>query len=183
MFAGKRVVVVGSNNSALDIVQDPSDALVVQGYASLFGMPDQSGDVVQPGAYKASLKKRSSDRAPVKMLWQHDPTQPIGVWDQVYEDEKGLFVKGRILKEIQTGREALALVEAGAVDGLSIGYRTVKSKKNNKGGRDLKELDLWEVSLVTFPMLPEARVTPMSNGQLVSELADVIAEARRELLG
>ena len=92
------------------------------------------------------------------MLWQHDPAQPIGVWDEVREDAKGLWVKGRILTDVARGREAAALIGAGAIDGLSIGYRTVKSRKDDKGGRLLSELELWEVSLVTFPMLPDARV-------------------------
>ena len=69
------------------------------------------------------------------MLWQHDPAQPIGVWDEVREDERGLFVKGRILTEVERGREAVALIEAGAIDGLSIGYRTLRSVKDGKGGR------------------------------------------------
>ncbi len=159
------------------------DACKIKGYASLFGVPDQSGDIVCPGAYTASLESKKPIHGSIKMLWQHDPTQPIGVWDVVREDKKGLFVEGRILKEIQAGQEALALLEAGAVDGLSIGYRTLKSSKNRQGGRDLKQVELWEVSLVTFPMLPEARVTADEDGRLVSELADVIAEARRELLG
>ena len=94
----------------------------------------------------------------VKMLWQHDPSQPIGVWDEAREDARGLWVKGRLLESTQKGREAAALIAAGAIDGLSIGYRTRKAGKNEKGHRLLTELELWEVSLVTFPMLPSARV-------------------------
>ena len=92
------------------------------------------------------------------MLWQHDPAQPIGVWDEVREDARGLYVKGRILTDVEKGREAAALIGAGAIDGLSIGYRTVRAQKDGKGQRLLSELELWEVSLVTFPMLPDARV-------------------------
>ena len=79
------------------------------------------------------------------------------------EDAKGLWVKGRILTDVARGREAAALIGAGAIDGLSIGYRTIKSRKNDKGGRLLSELELWEVSLVTFPMLPSARVSAKSD--------------------
>ena len=163
---------------------ETSDAqgLIIQGYASLFDHKDQSGDVVRKGAYSKSLSKKKAENIAIKMLWQHDPTQPIGVWDEVYEDARGLFVKGRILKEIQAGQEALILLEAGAIDGLSIGYRTIESNKNSYGGRDLREVELWEVSLVTFPMLPEARVAA-GDGDLVADLADVISQARRELLG
>ncbi|TAG24878.1 MAG: HK97 family phage prohead protease, partial [Rhodobacterales bacterium] len=100
---------------------------VVEGYASLFGKSDQGGDIVQKGAYGASLKRLSERGGRVKMLWQHDPGQPIGVWDEVHEDATGLWVKGRILTEVARGREVAALVQAGAIDGLSIGYRTVKA--------------------------------------------------------
>ena len=131
---------------------------LVSGYASLFGKRDQGGDVVQKGAYAVSLAALAKAGRQVKMLWQHDPAQPIGVWDEVREDALGLFVKGRILTEVEKGREAAALLSAGAIDGLSIGYRTVKSERDGKGQRLLSELELWEVSLVTFPMLPEARV-------------------------
>ena len=130
----------------------------IEGYASLFGKRDQGGDVVQKGAYAASLKRLAAGGRAVKMLWQHDPTQPIGIWDEVREDATGLWVKGRLLTEVEKGREAAALLAAGAIDGLSIGYRTVRAERDGKGQRLLQELELWEVSLVTFPMLPEARV-------------------------
>ncbi|WP_299627202.1 HK97 family phage prohead protease [uncultured Tateyamaria sp.] len=139
------------------------DGHVIEGYASLFGACDQGGDVVSKGAYAASLKAIAGDRRSVKMLWQHDPAQPIGVWDEVREDARGLWVKGRLLPEVAKGREAAELIAAGAIDGLSIGYRTVKAVKNDKGQRLLKELELWEVSLVTFPMLPSARVVAKSE--------------------
>ena len=135
-----------------------SEGHVVEGYASLFGKTDQGGDVVQKGAYAASLKRLTGRGGRVKMLWQHDPAQPIGVWDEVREDATGLWVKGRLLPQVDKGREAAALLAAGAIDGLSIGYRTVRAERDGKGQRLLQELELWEVSLVTFPMLPEARV-------------------------
>jgi HK97 family phage prohead protease len=167
----------------------PDDGLVlteghvVQGYASLFGVPDQGGDVVQKGAYVASLKRLAARGARAKMLWQHDPGQPIGVWDEVREDATGLWVKGRILSEVERGREVAALLAAGAIDGLSIGYRTVKSERNGKGQRLLSELELWEVSLVTFPMLPEARVAAKASAPDDDwrELAAVFEDARRVL--
>lgn len=140
-----------------------TDGQVIEGYASLFGKRDQGGDVVQKGAYAASLKRLSAAGRAVKMLWQHDPTQPIGVWDEVREDATGLWVKGRILTEVEKGREAAALLAAGAIDGLSIGYRTLRAERDGKGQRLLQELELWEVSLVTFPMLAEARVAAKSD--------------------
>ena len=150
----------------------------IEGYASLYNVADQSGDRVALGAYDAAL--RDTHRGGVKMLWQHDPMQPIGVWDAITSDERGLYVKGRILNEVRAGREALVLLEAGAIDGLSIGYRTVRAEKDPKGGRVLLELDLWEVSVVTFPMLPEARVSgPASESDALAEsLAESLRAAR-----
>ncbi len=139
------------------------DGTVICGYASLFGAVDQGGDIVEPGAYAKSLDTLNATGRSVKMLWQHDASQPIGIWDEVREDAKGLWVKGRLLPEVAKGREAARLIAAGAIDGLSIGYRTPKAAKNDKGQRLLTELELWEVSLVTFPMLPSARVVAKSD--------------------
>ena len=112
--------------------------------------------MVMPGAFRASLAKRGSGG--VKMLFQHDPNTPIGVWLDIREDGEGLFVKGRLTTEVERAREVLSLMRAGALDGLSIGYRTVRGRTDAKTGlRALKEVDLWEISVVTFPMLPEAR--------------------------
>lgn len=159
-----------------------TDGKVVEGYASLFGVKDQGGDVVQAGAYRASLVRLLAKGGKVKMLWQHDPAQPIGVWDEVREDATGLWVKGRILTEVDRGREAVALLAAGAIDGLSIGYRTVRAERNGKGQRLLSELELWEVSLVTFPMLSEARVQAKSDDdQHWRNLAQVFEDARQQL--
>ena len=156
----------------------------ISGYASLFGDADQGGDVVEAGAYAASLKAVAAAGRSIKMLWQHDPAQPIGVWDEVREEARGLWVKGRILSSVAKGREAAALIAAGAIDGLSIGYRTVRATKDDRGRRLLNELELWEVSLVTFPMLPDARVgakgeTP--DRAILRDLAAAIDEARHML--
>lgn len=159
---------------------------VVEGYASLFGRRDQGGDVVQRGAYAASLRRLAGAGRGVKMLWQHDPAQPIGIWDEVVEDATGLRVKGRILTEVEKGREAAALLAAGAIDGLSIGYRTVRAERDGKGQRLLQELELWEVSLVTFPMLPEARVAAKAQSpeaEIWRGLAQVFEDARRAWAG
>lgn len=157
---------------------------VIEGYASVFGQCDRGGDVVQAGAYKNSLATLKRDGRRVKMLWQHDPSQPIGVWDEIREDEKGLYVKGRLLEQIERGREAGVLIDAGAIDGLSIGYRTVTARKDDQGHRVLSDLELWEVSLVTFPMLPEARVGAKGDEPetaLLRDLAAVFQDARHKL--
>ncbi len=160
------------------------DGTEIAGYASYFGKPDKGGDVVVAGAYSSSLNALSTSGGTVKMLWQHDPAQPIGVWDEVREDARGLYVKGRLLTGIEKGREAAALVEAGVIDGLSIGYRTVRSTKNDKGQRLLSEIELWEVSLVTFPMLPEARVGAKAEEPgtgLWQEVAELFEHASKTL--
>ncbi|PTQ68544.1 hypothetical protein C8N42_11420 [Celeribacter persicus] len=162
----------------------------IEGYASLFGQRDSGGDIVMQGAYAKSLAALKAKGRSVKMLWQHDPAQPIGIWDEVREDARGLYVKGRLLTDLQKGREAVALIEAGAIDGLSIGYRTLRARKDQKGARLLSELELWEVSLVTFPMLPEARLSAEQKGDeaLMSEavlrdLAEALNGARKLLAG
>ena len=169
----------------LAVAETISGGTEISGYASLFGDVDQGGDVVQAGAYAASLTQLARSGRSVKMLWQHDPTQPIGVWDDVREDATGLWVKGRILSDVEKGREAAALIAARAIDGLSIGYRTIKSTKNTKGQRLLSELELWEVSLVTFPMLPSARVQAKGEDSALDralrEMAAAFAGARAEL--
>jgi HK97 family phage prohead protease len=157
----------------------------IAGYASLFGACDQGGDVVEAGAYGASLARLAASGRRVKMLWQHDPSEPIGIWDEVREDARGLYVKGRLLKEVSRAREAAALIEAGAIDGLSIGYRTLRATKDNQGRRLLSEVELWEVSLVTFPMLPEARVAPEAveakGADDLRDLARAFEDARAKL--
>lgn len=151
----------------------------IEGYASLFDVPDASGDVVAPGAFAASL---ASGGRRVKLLWQHDPAEPIGVWDSLAEDGRGLRVSGRLLPEVRRGAEAAALLAAGAIDGLSIGYRALRSARTPGGGRRLSEIELWEVSLVTFPMLSGARAAggaaAKNGGGDANALADALREAR-----
>ena len=127
--------------------------LHIQGYASRFGERDLAGDIVRPGAFAASLLARP---APRPMLHAHSTDTPVGVWDRLVEDATGLWVEGRMLLSSETATLA-RLVRAGSVSGLSIGYRTLRSRQTF-GGRELLELDLWEVSVVAFPMLPTARL-------------------------
>ena len=127
--------------------------LHIQGYASRFGERDLAGDIVRPGAFAASLLARP---APRPMLHAHETGTPVGVWDRLVEDAAGLWVEGRMLLSSETATLA-RLVRAGSVSGLSIGYRTLRSRQTF-GGRELLEIDLWEVSVVAFPMLPTARL-------------------------
>jgi HK97 family phage prohead protease len=127
------------------------------GYASLFDTRDSCGDIVAPGAFAASLAQRGASG--VKMLWQHRPEEPIGVWTRIAEDARGLEVKGRLDLSVARAREALSLIRAGALDGLSIGFRTLRAASDRaSGARRLIEIDLIEISIVTFPALPQARI-------------------------
>ncbi|MCP1337284.1 HK97 family phage prohead protease [Futiania mangrovi] len=132
---------------------------VISGHASLFDVADDSGDVVAPGAFAASLARRPAQA--IRFLWQHDPGEPIGVWEELVEDGRGLRVRGRLVGGVPRAASAAALLSAGALDGLSIGFRTAQSARLPGGGRRLLEIDLWEISLVTFPMLPGARAQPL----------------------
>ena len=131
-------------------------ALRVGGYASLFGQRDMSGDIVRRGAFAASLLAQSSRRLP--MLLGHDTKKPVGVWDRVFEDRLGLYVEGRLFSGTKRADHALKLVMEEAVSGLSIGYRAVRHERIS-AGRTLIEIDLFEISLVAFPMLRDARIT------------------------
>lgn len=131
---------------------------VFTGHASLFNRKDGQGDVVMPGAFLQSLKLRGADG--IRMLFQHDPAEPVGSWIDIAEDAHGLRVRGRLNTKVQRGRELLALLESGGLDGLSIGFKTVRARNDRvAGARKLLEIDLWEISLVTFPMLDGARVS------------------------
>jgi HK97 family phage prohead protease len=132
-------------------------AVVIEGYASLWGVADLNRDVVAKGAFAASLAKAGAGG--VRMLHQHEGRAVVGVWDRMVEDDRGLFVRGRILDWSAEARFAAALARAGAMDGLSIGFRAVRARRDG-ALRVLTEVDLWEVSLVTFPMLPGARFSP-----------------------
>ncbi|MBX2804783.1 MAG: HK97 family phage prohead protease [Hyphomicrobiales bacterium] len=129
-----------------------------EGYASLFGREDKGRDIIMPGAFRASLKRRGASE--VRMLFQHDPAQPIGIWERLAEDSRGLHVRGRLIGEVARAREVLALLRSGAIDGLSIGFNTRKAVRDARTGqRRIYEIDLWEISIVTFPMLPSAKVS------------------------
>jgi Escherichia/Staphylococcus phage prohead protease len=132
----------------------------IEGYASLFNQQDLAADRVRKGAFGASLVSRSASA--IRMLFQHDASEPIGVWDSIREDQTGLFVKGRVFADGPLGRTASALILRGAIDGLSIGFRTRRANKQ-AGSRELLEIELWEVSIVTFPMLPQARLSIVKN--------------------
>ena len=140
------------------------------GYAAIFSERDLGNDVIAPGAFIRSLERRGAGN--IRMLFQHDPDQPIGTWQSVREDGRGLYVTGKLARNVEKGREVLELMRAGALDGLSIGFRTVRARNQKSGAqatRHILEADLWEISVVTFPMQPDARIDAVksaSSGRL-----------------
>ncbi|ODS56802.1 MAG: primosomal replication protein N [Agrobacterium sp. SCN 61-19] len=154
------------------------------GYASLFGEVDLGRDAIEPGAFAASLTKRGAGG--VRMLFQHDPAEVIGRWTEIREDERGLYVEGRLATDVARAREVHALMKAGALDGLSIGFRAVKTRADRKTGvRRILEADLWEISVVTFPMLPTARVSNVKHRRFYrdreTELVRLMRRAARSM--
>ena len=125
----------------------------ITGHGSVFGNVDLGGDVVMPGAFKRSLATKTMPA----MLWQHDSTKPIGIWTVAREDETGLYLKGE-LADTTDGRDARVLAAMGAIKGLSIGFQLIDFDFDKSGNRLIKEVDLWETSLVTFPMNPKAQI-------------------------
>lgn len=136
----------------------------IEGYASVFKVVDSYREAVQPGAFINSLTKRKASG--IRMLWQHNADEPIGVWTDLAEDQKGLYCKGRLLvQESDIARKAHGLLKASALDGLSIGYREIKAEPDpdKQGVVNLLELDLREISIVTFAANDRARVETVKS--------------------
>jgi HK97 family phage prohead protease len=152
------------------------------GYASLFHELDQGGDIVMPGAFAGTLRKRGSGQ--LRMLFQHDPREPVGIWEGVAEDRRGLWVEGRLVPGVPRADALRRLIENRAIDGLSIGFRTVKATREpGTGLRRLWQIDLWEVSIVTFPMMAGARIAdakrPERDARLNRSLSAAISLLRQ----
>jgi len=129
------------------------------GYGSVFGVEDSYEDIVMPGAFTRSLAEHAADGTKPLMLWQHNPDQPIGIYTKMAEDEKGLFVEGKLALGTQAGKEAHELLKMGALSGLSIGFSTRKYEVDKETGiRRLLDVKLWEVSPVSFPANDRARI-------------------------
>lgn len=155
------------------------------GYACLFGQVDLGRDVIEPGAFRRSLAGQGD--GDVKMLYQHDPHQPIGLWNSIVEDNIGLRVQGRLLLELRSAQEVLSLMRAGILSGLSIGFRVRNSWRNQRSRlRYIRTADLWEISIVTFPMQTRARVDSIKSnthnrtGSILQKLRSVTHTINQE---
>lgn len=132
------------------------------GYASVFDVVDNQKDIILRGAFTETLKGRVGD---IKMLWQHQQDEPIGIFEHMFEDKNGLYVEGRLLLDIARAKEAYALLKERVIGGLSIGYSPIKYRLNEKTGvRMLSAVELWEISLVTFPANESAKITVVKQG-------------------
>lgn len=159
-----------------------SDDGLFYGYGSVWDVLDSHKEIVARGAFTGSLAKRPAKK--VKMLRGHDQSEPIGTWESIVEDEHGLKATGRLILDTARGRETHALMKAGALDGLSIGFRTVRDRMDRaKGARVLEEVDLWEISVVTFPSNPDATINGVKSTSASNfrELVDAINGARRAI--
>jgi len=161
-------------------IKEVSEKGIFTGYGSIFGNEDQGNDIMQKGAFTKSLVNRPVSK--VKLLYQHKTDEPIGIFEEIHEDSKGLFVKGKLAMGTQKGREAYELLKMGALDGMSIGFRADPEKQgyneNKRGVRTLKEVDLMEISLVTFPMNESALIeTVKGNAKNIREWEKILREA------
>jgi len=165
--AEKESIEIKSSIKAYDDEDEDKNYGTFEGYGSVFGNKDLGNDVIESGAFTKSLKRRKPQN--VKLLYQHKSDMPIGVFDEIREDDHGLVVKGRLALKTQAGAEAYELLKMGALDGLSIGFRVNPKevsydKRGNK--RIIKEVDLMEVSLVTFPVNPQATVRSVKGEEI-----------------
>lgn len=151
----------------------------ITGYGSVFGNRDSYGDIVMPGAFKRTLAEHRRNKSRPKMFWQHDPSQPIGSWNELAEDDTGLLVTGKLNMDVQRGREAFALLKAGDIDGLSIGYRVVDERRDEQQDANLlKTVSLVEVSVVSLPANDRATVSAVKAAEIENLRARLAAGDR-----
>lgn len=145
-----------------------SDTGVFTGYASVFGLKDDGWDIVDKGAFAQTIQDHNAKNRKVPALWAHNPAEPIGVYTSLKEDDYGLWVEGKLSLSVGRAKECHALMMDGAINGLSIGFRTKryeieKASEDGMTIRRLKEVDLYEISVVTFPMNDASRVESVKS--------------------
>lgn len=150
-----------------------------KGYASIFGVIDSHRDMMMPGAFRQSLIQNPD----IKLLWQHKPEEPIGIFTHISEDGKGLYVEGTILMDVARGKEAFSLLKSGAIRGLSIGYNATEYDYDDETGvRFLRAVNVWEISLVTFPANEQALVTDIKHTAQEHEAA-ALSQSLKQAIG
>ena len=156
-------------------VKEMTDEGKFSGYGAVFDNVDDWDDVILRGSFIKSI----SEKKPV-MLWQHNSAEPIGVYENIREDDIGLWIEGRLLLDLEKGKEAYILLKNQAIRGLSIGYMPLAWEWENRDSRRirvLKEIDLWEVSLVTFPANPKALIDDLKSIKTIRDVEDTLRDA------
>ena len=152
-------------------IKSLGDSGTFSGMGSVYGNVDYGGDIVAPGAFTKSLMAYGTKQSMPAMLWQHRQGSPIGVYTKMVESDGGVYVEGTLAMKTQLGAEAYELMKMKAISGLSVGYICTDDAYDKKSGvRTIKEADLLEVSLVTFPMNDQARVSAVKNIESISDL-------------
>ena len=149
------------------------------GYAVIFGELNGHNEIVRPGAFKRSLAEHAARGTRPGLFWSHDPQEPIGTWTEIVEDARGLKVTGKLVLGTTRGREAYELIRAGALDGLSIGFRVKNSTREN-GARILSDIELVEISPVSLPSAANARITSFRSKHGRAERATAFVESCRK---
>lgn len=145
----------------------------IEGYGSVFDVVDSYEDSIAKGAFEKSIAEHKSAGTMPAMLWQHRSDQPIGIWTEMSEDEKGLTLKGRLALDTEKGKEAHALLKMGALNGLSIGFVSKQWAYDRETEiRTLTEIEIWECSVVTFPANSKARITGVKSTEEIATLKD-----------
>jgi len=156
-------------------IKEITEAGRFSGYASVFDVIDYYDDIILRGAFAKSI----SEKIPA-MLWQHESTEPIGIYESIREDDIGLWIEGRLLLDLEKAKEAYILLKNQAIRGLSIGFIPTLwewENRENRRIRILKEIDLWEISLVTFPANPKALVDDVKSVKSLREVEDILRDA------
>jgi HK97 family phage prohead protease len=162
-----------------------NDGFVFNGYASVFDYLDSHNEIMIKGAFLRSIHRHNEGSSRVKLLWQHDTQKPIGVINQISEDDKGLFIAVTLNNLVNQGREVAALVKQKAIDSFSVGFDIEKYRVNSFGQKEITDVDLWEVSVVTFPANQEAKIQNICSrsllehgaGQVLRQLNSVLSNA------
>lgn len=140
------------------------DGGMFEGYASVFGVVDSDGDVIVKGAFEESIQAFKEKGKRPKLLWMHNPSIIVGSIIDIFEDDKGLYMKGRLILEVEKGREAYALMKAGELDAMSVGFNVAnRAEASGEGGIVISKADLWEVSIVTWGANPDAIISSVKS--------------------
>ena len=152
---------------------------IFEGYASVYGIQDYDGDVIVKGAFKKSIDEYNTKSKMPKMLWQHNTSMIIGQWLEMREDENGLYVKGKLILEVEKGRKAYALMKAGQLDAMSVGFniRSAEPVGTSSIGKVIDSADLWEISLVTWGANPEALISSVKSIDTIRDFESFLRDA------